>query len=162
MKEARASHLRLNSCFLMSQETTLYVTLEPCPMCAGAILQARVDTVVWRAPNKLLGADGSWIRLFPDGGEGNSSKLGTLGKTSSSCPPIPPKYDNPTWRVGIGLCRYNAAILPVEEKEEGKASRPGSAPASSSNFSPSIKVTYEDASHLPHNVLFVRVQRLLV
>ncbi|XP_058775422.1 tRNA(adenine(34)) deaminase, chloroplastic [Vicia villosa] len=50
-------------------ETTLYVTLEPCAMCAGAILQARVDTVVWGAPNKLLGADGSWIRLFPDGGE---------------------------------------------------------------------------------------------
>lgn len=44
------------------QESTLYVTLEPCPMCAGAILQARVDTVVWGAPNKLLGADGSWIR----------------------------------------------------------------------------------------------------
>lgn len=31
-------------------------------MCAGAILQARVDTVVWGAPNKLLGADGSWVR----------------------------------------------------------------------------------------------------
>jgi len=31
-------------------------------MCAGAILQARIDTVVWGAPNKLLGADGSWIR----------------------------------------------------------------------------------------------------
>ncbi|KAG9450030.1 hypothetical protein H6P81_009995 [Aristolochia fimbriata] len=46
-------------------ETTLYVTLEPCPMCAGAILQARIDTVVWGAPNKLLGADGSWISLFP-------------------------------------------------------------------------------------------------
>lgn len=44
------------------QDTTLYVTLEPCAMCAGAILQARVDTVVWGAPNKLLGADGSWVR----------------------------------------------------------------------------------------------------
>lgn len=31
-------------------------------MCAGAILQARVDTLVWGAPNKLLGADGSWVR----------------------------------------------------------------------------------------------------
>ncbi|XP_021910210.1 tRNA(adenine(34)) deaminase, chloroplastic [Carica papaya] len=51
--------------------TTLYVTLEPCPMCAGAILQARIDTLVWGAPNKLLGADGSWIRLFPDGGNGS-------------------------------------------------------------------------------------------
>lgn len=50
-------------------ETTLYVTLEPCPMCAGAILQARVGTLVWGAPNRLLGADGSWIRLFP-GAEG--------------------------------------------------------------------------------------------
>lgn len=46
-----------------SQETTLYVTLEPCPMCAGAILQARINTLVWGAPNKLLGADGSWIRF---------------------------------------------------------------------------------------------------
>lgn len=48
--------------YYVSQETTLYVTLEPCPMCAGAILQARVNTLVWGAPNKLLGADGSWIR----------------------------------------------------------------------------------------------------
>ena len=47
---------------LYFQGTTLYVTLEPCPMCAGAILQARIDTIVWGAPNKLLGADGSWIR----------------------------------------------------------------------------------------------------
>lgn len=31
-------------------------------MCAGAILQARIDAVVWGAPNKLLGADGSWVR----------------------------------------------------------------------------------------------------
>ncbi len=48
--------------FVDFQEATLYVTLEPCPMCAGAILQARIDTLVWGAPNKLLGADGSWIR----------------------------------------------------------------------------------------------------
>ncbi|KAI3730543.1 hypothetical protein L1987_61714 [Smallanthus sonchifolius] len=53
-------------------DTTLYVTLEPCPMCAGAILQARIHTVVWGAPNKLLGADGSWIRLFCDGDGGGS------------------------------------------------------------------------------------------
>ncbi|KAF7808956.1 tRNA(adenine(34)) deaminase, chloroplastic [Senna tora] len=55
---------------LSDKETTLYVTLEPCPMCAGAILQARIDTLVWGAPNKLIGADGSWVRLFPDGGNG--------------------------------------------------------------------------------------------
>lgn len=50
------------TCLFLQQDTTLYVTLEPCPMCAGAILQARVNTLVWGAPNKLLGADGSWIR----------------------------------------------------------------------------------------------------
>lgn len=46
-------------------DVTLYVTLEPCPMCAGAILQGRVSEVVWGARNSLLGADGSWIKLFP-------------------------------------------------------------------------------------------------
>lgn len=46
-------------------DCTLYVTLEPCPMCAGAILQSRVGTVVYGASNPLLGADGSWIRMFP-------------------------------------------------------------------------------------------------
>lgn len=44
------------------QACTLYVTLEPCAMCAGAILQARVGRIVWGAPNTLLGADGSWVR----------------------------------------------------------------------------------------------------
>lgn len=51
-----------NFFFSFPQDATLYVTLEPCPMCAGAILQARVSTLVWGAPNKLLGADGSWVR----------------------------------------------------------------------------------------------------
>lgn len=48
-------------------DTTIYVTLEPCPMCAGALLQARVGTLVFGAPNPLLGAAGSWIKLLPVG-----------------------------------------------------------------------------------------------
>jgi tRNA(Arg) A34 adenosine deaminase TadA len=43
---------------------TLYVTLEPCPMCAGALLQARLGAVVYGARNPLLGADGSWIHML--------------------------------------------------------------------------------------------------
>ena len=35
---------------------TLYVTLEPCPMCAGAILQARVKTLVYGADDPKMGA----------------------------------------------------------------------------------------------------------
>ncbi len=46
------------------REATLYVTLEPCAMCAGALLQARVGTLVWGASSTLLGADGSWVSLL--------------------------------------------------------------------------------------------------
>ncbi|VAI73463.1 unnamed protein product [Triticum turgidum subsp. durum] len=72
-------------------DTTLYVTLEPCAMCAGAILQARVDTVVWGAPNKLLGADGSWVRLFP--GDGQTSTLDPSNQKQTAGPvhPFHPK-----------------------------------------------------------------------
>lgn len=45
---------------------SLYVTLEPCPMCAGAILQARVPFVVWGAADPKAGAVASLYRLFDD------------------------------------------------------------------------------------------------
>ena len=43
---------------------TLYVTLEPCPMCAGAILNARLDRVVYGASDPAAGCVGSKIHLF--------------------------------------------------------------------------------------------------
>lgn len=45
---------------------TLYVTLEPCPMCAGAILNARVDTVVCGATDRTFGACGGVMNLFEE------------------------------------------------------------------------------------------------
>lgn len=45
-------------------ETTLYCTIEPCSMCAGAMLLSRVPTLVWGAPDIRHGANGSWIDLF--------------------------------------------------------------------------------------------------
>jgi len=45
-------------------KTTLYCTLEPCPMCAGALLASRVERIVWAAPDVRLGANGSWVDLF--------------------------------------------------------------------------------------------------
>jgi tRNA(Ile)-lysidine synthase len=42
---------------------TLYVTLEPCPMCAGAILESRIERVVWGAANLREGAFGSVVDL---------------------------------------------------------------------------------------------------
>ena len=45
-------------------ECTLYVTLEPCPMCAGAIVNARISRVVYGASDKKCGACGSVCNLF--------------------------------------------------------------------------------------------------
>ena len=45
-------------------ECTLYVTLEPCPMCAGAIVNARIPKVVFGASDKKCGACGSVCDLF--------------------------------------------------------------------------------------------------
>ena len=46
--------------------STLYVTQEPCAMCAGAIMHARVARVVFGAPNPKTGVAGSVIDLFSD------------------------------------------------------------------------------------------------
>lgn len=45
-------------------ECTLYVTLEPCPMCAGAIINARIPRVVYGASDSKSGACGSVCDLF--------------------------------------------------------------------------------------------------
>ena len=42
---------------------TMYVTLEPCPMCAGAIVNARVERVVYGAPDHKAGAFGTMLNL---------------------------------------------------------------------------------------------------
>lgn len=44
--------------------TTLYVTLEPCSMCAGAIIHARIDRVVYAAEDIKSGAAGSCINIL--------------------------------------------------------------------------------------------------
>ena len=44
--------------------TTLYVTLEPCVMCAGALMHARVERVVYGAPDPKTGSAGSALDVF--------------------------------------------------------------------------------------------------
>lgn len=46
--------------------TTLYCTLEPCAMCAGAMLLCRIEALVWGAPDLRHGAGGSWVDLFKE------------------------------------------------------------------------------------------------
>ena len=45
---------------------TLYVTLEPCPMCAGAIVQSRIDRLVFGAYDEAAGCAGSVYRIPED------------------------------------------------------------------------------------------------
>lgn len=53
----RLGSWRLDDC-------TLYVTLEPCPMCAGAILNARIPRVCYGAKDRSMGACGGGWNLF--------------------------------------------------------------------------------------------------
>ncbi|MBS0622007.1 MAG: nucleoside deaminase [Verrucomicrobia bacterium] len=45
-------------------DTTLYCTMEPCSMCLGAMLLARIKKLVWGAPDLRHGANGSWVDLL--------------------------------------------------------------------------------------------------
>lgn len=46
---------------------TLYCTLEPCPMCAGAMIHSRLKRLVWGAPDFRCGANGSWVNILDAG-----------------------------------------------------------------------------------------------
>lgn len=52
-----AGGFRLNGC-------TMFVTMEPCPMCAGAIMNSRISRLFYGAKDKNMGACGSVINLF--------------------------------------------------------------------------------------------------
>ncbi|MFC0470344.1 tRNA adenosine(34) deaminase TadA [Halalkalibacter kiskunsagensis] len=55
----KLNNWRLSGC-------TLYVTLEPCPMCAGAIVQSRIDKVVYGATDPKAGCAGTLMNLLEE------------------------------------------------------------------------------------------------
>jgi tRNA(adenine34) deaminase len=55
--------------------STLYVTLEPCVMCAGAIIQARVSRLVYGAADTQAGAAGSAFNLLQSAGLNHESQI---------------------------------------------------------------------------------------
>jgi len=65
--------------------TTLYVTLEPCPMCAGALVNARVERVVFGAYDTKGGACGSVFDLLPSDGRFNHRTKCTGGVLDTRC-----------------------------------------------------------------------------
>ena len=62
----------------------MYVTLEPCPMCAGAIVQARIPRVVIGARNPKAGCAGSVLDLFSVEGFNHRVEL-TEGVLTEEC-----------------------------------------------------------------------------
>jgi len=64
------------------EDCTLYVTLEPCPMCAGAILQSRIKRVVYGAPDPKAGSVHSLVNLLEDERFNHQAMVtsGVLGK----------------------------------------------------------------------------------
>ncbi len=64
---------------------TMYVTLEPCPMCAGAIVQARIPTVVIGSMNPKAGCAGSVLDLLHESGFNHQveTRIGVLGDECS-------------------------------------------------------------------------------
>ena len=68
------------------ENCTLYVTLEPCPMCAGAIVQARVPQVVIGCMNPKAGCAGSVLDMLHEDGFNHQveTKIGVLGEECSA------------------------------------------------------------------------------
>ena len=65
--EPHAERNALAACTADPAGATMYVTLEPCPMCAGAILNARIRRVYYGARDEVMGACGGVLNLFMEG-----------------------------------------------------------------------------------------------
>ena len=71
-RQATASHAEMEAiadanarlCTWRLDDCALYVTLEPCPMCAGAIINARIPRVYYGARDEAMGACGGVLNLF--------------------------------------------------------------------------------------------------
>ena len=75
---AALGNYRLDDC-------ELYVTLEPCAMCAGAMLHARLKRVVYGAPDAKTGAAGSVVNLFASTALNHQTEIVDAAKLGAAC-----------------------------------------------------------------------------
>lgn len=66
------------------EDATLYVTLEPCPMCSGAIILSRIKRVVYGAPDPKAGCAGTFMNLLTDERFNHQSEV-TAGVLEKEC-----------------------------------------------------------------------------
>jgi len=97
----RLGRWRLNDC-------ELYVTLEPCPMCAGAIINARIGRLIYGAFDNKMGACGGRVHLFKCGF--NHTPQIECGFMEEECAAV--------MREFFKKIRDTGADVPVVEKKE--------------------------------------------
>ena len=85
--EPHAERVALADAGEKAKGATAYVTLEPCPMCAGAIINSRIEKVYFGAYDKKSGCAGSVINLFESGMFNHNVNV-TGGITEDKCASI--------------------------------------------------------------------------
>ncbi len=88
----KIGNYRLNGC-------QMYVTVEPCPMCAGALIWARVKELVYGVPDVKSGACGSVVNLFADKKFNHQVKI-TSGILEEECGNLMQKFFQKRRRSG--------------------------------------------------------------
>ena len=95
---------------------TLYVTKEPCPMCAGAIVHCRPDRVVFGCPDAKAGAAGGWINLLDSNPPLNHRCEVRAGLMQTECLELLQRFFRVA-REKKKLSRDAASSTPSEESE---------------------------------------------
>ena len=85
--DAASTHI----CDWRLEDCTMYVTIEPCPMCAGAILQARIPRLVYGAASPKAGAVESVVNLLNNSAFNHQAEI-TAGILETECSAIVSKF----------------------------------------------------------------------
>ena len=140
-RAAQSGHPLMADGWRSLRNVTLYVTLEPCAMCAGAILQARLGKVVYGARSKLLGAHGSWVSLLPSSArhfqENESVSAMSNSKSAQSSSSF---FRPPTQRLGRERLPHSLSSVAASSQNRSLDKDEATMPARPHPFTPDVSV----------------------
>src|SRR5262249_16420342 len=91
-------------------DCTLYVTLEPCPMCAGAIVQARIPLVVYGAADPKAGAVATLYQLLSDRRLNHQAQI-VAGVLAAPCGELLTRFFESQRKIGKNYSQRNPKTL---------------------------------------------------